>query len=93
MWLHYIFAVVFFVGCALAMILTRETQLNKLGDVLGILTLLVLGIHFLLEYLVMKGDNPFSLLLAEWVGLILIAIYFIAESKQRDKREVAAGIY
>jgi hypothetical protein len=48
---HYLFAVLFFVGCALAMILTRETSLNTMGDVLGTLTLVSLGVHFLLEHL------------------------------------------
>lgn len=90
---HYIFAVIFFVGCAMAMILTRETPLKRLGDVLGILTLLALGIHFLLEYSVLKGNNPFTLLWAEWVGLLFIAVYFILESIHRDKREKEAGLY
>ena len=92
-WTHYIFACTFFVGCALAMILTRETTINILGDVLGVLTLLFLGLHFLLEYVVWKDHNPFTLLWAEWIGLILIAIYFIAESRQRDRQEKAAHLY
>lgn len=92
-WLHYMFAVVFFVGCALAMIFTREPALNQFGNVLGTLTLLCLGIHFLLEYVIWKDYNPFTLLIAEWIGLILIAVYFIAESKQRDLREREEGIY
>ena len=92
-WLHYIFASIFFVGCALAMILTTDTEINTLGNVLGVLTLVVLGVHFLLEYVVWKDHNPFTLLWAEWIGLILIAIYFIAESLQRDRQEKAAHLY
>jgi hypothetical protein len=91
--LHYVFAIVFFVGCALAMILTRQAPLNLWGDILGGLTLLSLGLHFLLEYAIWKKDNPFTLLWAEWVGLFLIAVYFIAESLQRDIRERQAGVY
>ena len=90
---HYIFACIFFVGCALAMILTTDTEINTLGNVLGVLTLVVLGVHFLLEYVVWKDHNPFTLLWAEWIGLILIAIYFIAESHQRDRKEEAADLY
>ncbi|PIB39349.1 hypothetical protein [Maribacter sp. 4G9] len=92
-WTHYIFASIFFVGCALAMILTRETRINTLGDVLGVLTLVFLGFHLLLEYVVWKDHNPFTLLWAEWIGLILIAIYFIAESRQRDRQEEEAHLY
>ncbi|MDC6387915.1 hypothetical protein PP182_04445 [Maribacter sp. PR1] len=91
--LHYVFAIIFFVGCALAMIVTRETPLNTWGDVLGTLTLLSLGVHFLLEYVIWKNDNPFSLLWAEWAGLLLIAVYFIAESMHRDEREKKVGIH
>ncbi len=91
--IHYVFAVVFFVGCALAMILTRQTPLKTLGDVLGILTLLSLCLHFLLNYVLGEVQNPFTLLWAEWVGLLFIAIYFIAESIHRDTREKAAGLY
>jgi len=80
------------VGCALAMILTRETPLKTLGDILGVMTLLVLGVHFLLEYVIFKVNNPFSLLWAEWIGLLFISIYFIAESIHRDAREKAAGL-
>lgn len=91
--IHYIFASIFFVGCALAMIFTQESRLNRLGDILGTLTLLILGIHFLLEYLVLEGHNPFTLLWTEWIGLILIAIYFMAESRIRGAYEKEAGIY
>ncbi|UWX54884.1 hypothetical protein NYZ99_19450 [Maribacter litopenaei] len=56
-WTHYIFASIFFVGCALTMILTRETGLNILGDVLGTLTLLFPGIHFLVEYVIWTDRN------------------------------------
>lgn len=92
-WIHYIFACIFFVGCALAMILTRETKLNNLGNVMGTLTLLFMGVHLLLEYVIWKDHNPFTLLWAEWIGLILIAIYFIAESRQRDLQEEVAHIF
>ncbi|MET1260225.1 hypothetical protein ABV409_12825 [Flagellimonas sp. DF-77] len=87
-WLHYFFAIAFFGGCALAMLLTKKTGLKRIGDVLGLLTLVVLGVHFLLEYFLMKGANPFTLLWAEWVGLIFIAIYFVLESFERNIREV-----
>lgn len=92
-WLHYIFAGTFFGGCALAMLLTKNTPLNTLGNVLGTLTLVSLGVHFLLEYGVWKQHNPFTLLWAEWIGLVLIAGYFIAESLQRDKEEIKAHLY
>lgn len=91
--LHYAFAIVFFVGCALAMILTRETPLKLFGDVLGVCTLAALGLHFLLNHLNGEVENSFTLFWAEWVGLLFIAIYFIAESIHRDKREKDAGIY
>ncbi|MBT8186389.1 MAG: hypothetical protein KJO73_01745, partial [Croceitalea sp.] len=68
--LHYLFAIVFFGGCALAMLLTQKTDLKKMGDVLGVLTLLTLGIHFLLEYVLLRNNNPFTLLIAEWIGLL-----------------------
>lgn len=90
---HYLFAIIFFGGCALAMILTRATPLKTLGDVLGVLTLLSLGLHFLMNYLLGEAQNPFTLLWAEWVGLLFISIYFIAESIHRDAREKAAGLY
>ena len=53
----------------------------------------LLGLHFLLNQLNGEVENSFTLFWAEWVGLLFIAIYFIAESIHRDKREVAAGIY
>ncbi len=90
--IHYIFAAIFFVGCALAMILTKETSLKRLGDILGWSTLLSLGIHFLLDYTLGADKNLFTLLWAEWVGLVLIAAYFIAESINRDQREKHAGM-
>jgi|TARA_R110001606_G_scaffold79147_1_gene182922 phosphatidylserine synthase len=89
---HYSFAIIFFVGCALAMLLTKETPLKRLGDFLGVLTLLSLGIHFLLSYVVGEENNSFTLLWAEWLGLFLIAIYFIVESIDRDMREKSAGM-
>lgn len=89
---HYAFAIIFFVGCALAMLLTQETPLKRLGDFLGVLTLLSLGIHFLLSYVVGEENNSFTLLWAEWLGLFLIAMYFIVESIDRDMREKAAGM-
>ncbi|MFS4468871.1 hypothetical protein [Maribacter sp. 2210JD10-5] len=89
---HYIFAAVFYLGCALAMLLTRETQLKKTGDVLGILTILSLGLNLLLDWILGEDNNPFTLLWAEWLGLIFIAIYFVAESFERDKRELQEGI-
>lgn len=90
--LHYTFAVIFFVGGALAMLLTKETPLKRLGDFLGVLTLLSLGIHFLLSYVVGEENNSFNLLWAEWLGLFLIAMYFIVESIDRDMREKSAGM-
>lgn len=47
-WLHYIFAGTFFVGCALAMIMTKDEELNRFGNVLGGLTLMALAVYFLL---------------------------------------------
>lgn len=92
-WLHYIFAGIFFVGCALAMILTRETKLNTLGDVLGILTLVALAVYFLITWVYGEDNQWYTLLWAEWIGLFFIAIYFIVESHQRDRKEEAANLY
>lgn len=91
-WLHYIFAIIFFMGCALAMLLAKQTELKLKGEILGTLTLLSLGIHFLLEYCILLDDNPFTLLWAEWIGLFFIAIYFILESFARDNREKEEGL-
>ncbi len=92
-WLHYIFAGIFFVGCGLAMILTRETKLNTLGDVLGILTLLALAVYFFITWIYGEDNHWYTLLWAEWIGLFFIAIYFIVESHQRDLKEEAANLY
>ena len=85
--IHFIFAGVFYIGCAIAMIFLSQGNLKNIGRVLGIFTLMALILHFVLDTRLTEDRNPFTLLWAEWVGLLLIAIYFVLESYQRDKRE------
>jgi hypothetical protein len=53
------------------MIWAPRPELKHLGRVLGIGTLIALALYFALEYWLLPGDNPYTLLWAEWVGLVL----------------------
>jgi hypothetical protein len=78
--LHFSFAGIFYLGCAVAMIWAPRSELKHLGRVLGIGTLIALALYFALEYWLLPGANPYTLLWAEWVGLVLIALFFVADS-------------
>jgi hypothetical protein len=76
--LHFTCAIVFFLGSALVIVLytSKKRQLwIKISFVLGIVFSLVF--HFIF--------NLISLLVAEWIAFVIIAIHYILESyKKRD---------
>lgn len=76
---HYAAALIFYVGCIIVMVFGARQHLKHLGKVLGILTALALIMHYLLNY-ILDGNNPYTLLMAEWIGLIFIGVYFIKDS-------------
>lgn len=77
---HYIMAGIFFGGCIIMMIGRPRPEIKRWGQVLGILGAIALATYFLLEYWLLKDNNPYTLLWAEWIGLVCIAIYFIKDS-------------
>lgn len=90
---HLVMTITFYVGCALAMLFGYRKELKFLGISLGALTLISLGIHFMLNYIYCRqlfeyckgGEHPYTLLFAEWIGLIFIAIYFFIDSFYANK--------
>ncbi|WP_299522504.1 hypothetical protein [Winogradskyella sp.] len=78
--MHYAMALIFYGGCIIMMIFKPRPQIKKWGQVLGTLTLLALVFHFVLEYWILVDKNWYTLLWAEWIGLIFIGIYFIKDS-------------
>ena len=78
--MHYIMAVIFFGGCIIMMVWKPRPEIKRWGQVLGILGAIALVVHFVLEYWLLKDNNPYTLLWAEWIGMVCIAIYFIKDS-------------
>jgi len=74
--IHFVCAGIFYLGCALSMLLAPRKELKKEGVVFGLLTMIALGLHFALDAF-MGEEQPYTLLFAEWVGLIFIAIFFV----------------
>lgn len=70
--LHYCFASVFFLGSTAVMIIFSSQEQRLLKVLAGSLILLAMIFHFLM--------NWYSLLWAEWIGLVPICIHFIGES-------------
>lgn len=73
--LHYTFAGLFFLGSVLTMIIFSSPAQRELKIVLG--TLIVLA---LLNYFI---TGMYSLLVAEWIGILPICIHFIGESLRK----------
>ena len=70
--LHYCFASVFFLGSTAVMIIFSSQEQRLLKVLAGSLILLAMLFHFIM--------NWYSLLWAEWIGLVPISIHFIGES-------------
>lgn len=70
--LHYTFASIFFLGSILSIGLSSNIAFRGFKFVISGLVFLGLALHFLF--------NVFSLLVAEWIGIIPIATHFIIKS-------------
>lgn len=70
--LHYLFASYFFLGTSLSMVIfsSKEQRIYKI--IVAIIIVLVMCSHFFL--------GLFSLLVAEWVCMVPMALHFIGES-------------
>jgi len=69
---HYFFAAIFFIGNALVIIVFHKPQYRTISVILGVLTVLTITLHFLI--------NMVSLFAAEWLSLAVIGIHFILEA-------------
>lgn len=70
--LHYSFAGLFFVGSVFVMIYFSSAQQRAIKITAGTIIILAMLGHFI--------TNFYSLLVAEWIGLLPISIHFIGES-------------
>ncbi|UYW02128.1 hypothetical protein K5I29_04300 [Flavobacterium agricola] len=73
--LHYSFAALFFIGSIAVMIIYSSQQQRFLKVMLALIVLTALIGCFAFKW--------YSLLVAEWIGLIPIAVHFIGESTQK----------
>lgn len=69
---HYSFAALFFLGSVTTMIVFSSAAQRELKIVLGTLIVLALLGYYITEM--------YSLLIAEWIGILPISIHFIGES-------------
>lgn len=69
---HYAFASVFFVGSVLSIGLSSNIAFRGFKYLVSAITVIGLVLHFVF--------NLFSLLIAEWIGIIPIATHFILKS-------------
>lgn len=73
--LHYTFAGLFFLGSVATMIIFSSAAQREIKIVLGTLIILSLLNYFITEM--------YSLLVAEWIGILPISIHFIGESLKK----------
>lgn len=73
--LHYLSAGIFFFGSMATMIIFSSAAQRELKIVLGTLIVIALSGHYFF--------NLYSLLYAEWIGLLPISIHFIGESVRK----------
>jgi len=73
--LHYSFAGLFFLGSVATMIIFSSPAQRELKIVLGTLIVLALLNYYITEM--------YSLLVAEWIGILPISIHFIGESLKK----------
>lgn len=70
--LHYFFASLFFIGSILSIGLSSNIAFRGFKYLISLMVVLALTLHF--------AFNLFSLLFAEWIGIIPIATHFIIKS-------------
>lgn len=70
--LHYFFAGLFFIGSILSIGLSSNIAFRGFKYVISLIVILALTLHFVFDL--------FSLLFAEWIGIIPIATHFIIKS-------------
>lgn len=70
--LHYFFAIIFFIGSILSIGLSSNIAFRNFKFLISGIILMGLLLHFIF--------NLFSLLFAEWIGIIPISIHFIIKS-------------
>ena len=70
--IHYTAAVIFFTGSCAAMIIYSSTKQRVYKIIASIVIVVALVAHFIF--------NWWSLLVAEWIGMLPISIHFIGES-------------
>lgn len=75
--IHYVFASVFFVGSVLAIQLSSDRRYRLQKNIISVPIGLALVAHFLFGW--------YSLLVAEWISIVPIAVHFILKSINQDK--------
>ncbi|WP_282079582.1 DUF7103 family protein [Aquimarina algiphila] len=82
--LHFIFATIFFIGSAVAIVIFTSNRHRKWGWLMLGIILFVLLLHFGPKYGIIfsKGKEILSLFFAEWIGMVVIAINYILEAKK-----------
>lgn len=73
--MHYGFAIIFFIGSVFAMVVYSSTKQRFYKIIAGLLIILAIIFHY--------AFNVFSLLVAEWIGLLPICLHFIGESNNK----------
>lgn len=70
--IHYLFAIIFFLGSIFIMIFFSSKEQRKYKVMAGLLIFNALLAHFIF--------SAYSLLVAEWIGIVPICVHFIGES-------------
>lgn len=73
--IHYTFAAIFFIGSLFAMVLFSSPKQRLLKMIFGLVIIISMLGHFLL--------NWYSLLVAEWIGMLPIIINFTGENNNK----------
>ena len=82
--LHFIFAGIFFLGSAIAIVIFTSNRHRKWGWIMLLVILFALLLHFGPKYGIIfpKGKEILSLLFAEWIGMGVIAVNYILETNK-----------
>ena len=82
--LHFIFAGVFFIGSAVAIVVFTTSKHKKWGMLMASVITLVLLLHFVpkIKLLFPEEREILSLLCAEWIGMGVISLNYILEAKK-----------
>lgn len=80
MWVHYGFAIVFFLGSAVVIALFTDPKHRRINRWIAAATLASF-VLLVIDRWLLKDISIISILVAEWISLFVIAIHYILESK------------